>query len=419
MAKQRYQALAALGAAAAGMAASLPYGHTFGGALAQSAFGAALVGGLADWFAVTALFGKPLGFISWRANLVARNKERILTDLTDLVEKELLTPDNIMQVLQRYDAAAVLLDYLRRQGGRETLRRVLERLLQDMTLAVRPEEMGRLADQLLRMGLERTDLAPLALRAGAWSLRQRYDDVVIAHVLAQVREALKTAEFRAILLEVLEAALARYEAGGMLRSMVNRAAGLTAEDRVDMVLQWLERFVQNLADPERPLRRRLRAWCWKQLLGLRQPERRQQLEEWKDEWLSRHPGFFAQWLTPWVQELQQEVLQGKDRLLPHQAEALTAAVEKSLSAEKDQQGALDRWMKEQLRRWLQRHPLDLASFVAASELGRKSGEELAAFVQEKVGDDLQMIRINGSVVGGLAGAFLFLLTQLVEWGVGQ
>ena len=205
----------------------------------------------------------------------------------------------------------------------------------------------------------------------------------------------------------------------MLRSMVNRAAGLTAEERVDMVLQWLERFVQNLADPERPLRRRLRAWCWKKLLGLRQPERRQQLEEWKDEWLSRHPGFFAQWLTPWVQELQQEVLQGKDRLLPHQAEALTAAVEKSLSAEKDQQGALDRWMKEQLRRWLQRHPLDLASFVAASELGRKSGEELAAFVQEKVGDDLQMIRINGSVVGGLAGAFLFLLTQLVEWGVGQ
>ena len=196
MAKQRYQALAALGVAAAGMAASLPYGHTSGGALAQSAFGAALVGGLADWFAVTALFGKPLGFISWRANLVARNKERILTDLTDLVEKELLTPDNIMQVLQRYDAAAVLLDYLRRQGGRETLRRVLERLLQDMTLAVRPEEMGRLADQLLRMGLERTELAPLALRAGAWSLRQRYDDVVIAHVLGQVREALKTAEFR-------------------------------------------------------------------------------------------------------------------------------------------------------------------------------------------------------------------------------
>ena len=419
MAKQRYQALAALGVAAAGMAASLPYGHTFGGALAQSAFGAALVGGLADWFAVTALFGKPLGFITWRANLVARNKERIMTDLTDLVEKELLTPENIMQVLQRYDAAAVLLDYLRRQGGRDTLRRVLERLLQDMTLAVRPEEIGRLADQLLRMGLERTELAPLLLRAGMWSLRQRYDDVLLAHVLEQVREAIKMPEFRGILLEVLEAALARYEAGGMLRSMVNRAAGLTAEERVDMVLQWIERFLHTLVEPEQPLRRRLRAWCWKQLLTLRRLERRQQLEEWKDAWLRHHPGFFSQWLTPWVQTLQQDVRQGSDHLLPRQAEALTAAVEKSLSEEKDQQGALDRWMKEQLRRWLQRHPLDLASFIAASELGRKSGEELAAFVQEKVGDDLQMIRINGSIVGGLAGALLFLLTQLVEWGVGQ
>ncbi len=71
-ATNKHKATITLGLVALGFVASHPFAHTFAGGLLASGFSAAMVGGLADWFAVSALFRRPLG-IPFRTEIIPRN----------------------------------------------------------------------------------------------------------------------------------------------------------------------------------------------------------------------------------------------------------------------------------------------------------------------------------------------------------
>ena len=73
---------------------------------------------------------------------------------------------------------------------------------------------------------------------------------------------------------------------------------------------------------------------------------------------------------------------------------------------------LDVMLKVWLTEWLERHHQEIGKMVR-EHLGSYSGEEMAKLVEEKTGRDLQMIRINGAVIGGIAGMILYLLGKTI------
>lgn len=79
---------------------------------------AALIGGLADWFAVTALFRKPLGFISYRTEILPRNRERIMDEIVKFIGRDLLNPEYIINNIKNYNMAMMVVEYAQR-GGKE------------------------------------------------------------------------------------------------------------------------------------------------------------------------------------------------------------------------------------------------------------------------------------------------------------
>ena len=89
--------------------------------LLNHGFIAATIGGLADWFAVTALFRKPLG-ISYRTEILKRNRERITDAIIDFVSRDLLNTENIMETVREENTAKMLIDYLEKNHGREKLK---------------------------------------------------------------------------------------------------------------------------------------------------------------------------------------------------------------------------------------------------------------------------------------------------------
>ena len=74
---------------------------SFWGLLLNHGFLAALIGGLADWFAVTALFRKPLGFISYRTEILPRNRERIMDEIVKFIGRDLLNPEYIINNIKK------------------------------------------------------------------------------------------------------------------------------------------------------------------------------------------------------------------------------------------------------------------------------------------------------------------------------
>ena len=101
--------LAACATVAAGTFPFANSGFLFG--LLNHGFIAATIGGLADWFAVTALFHKPLG-ISYRTEILKRNRKRISDAVIEFVGDDLLNTENIMETLKSENAAKLLIDFL-------------------------------------------------------------------------------------------------------------------------------------------------------------------------------------------------------------------------------------------------------------------------------------------------------------------
>ena len=93
--QKRYKASLALGISLAGAGLTYPYASVgFWSGMLHHGFLAASIGGLADWFAVTALFRKPLG-ISYRTQILTRNRERIMNAIVEFASADLLSVKNI------------------------------------------------------------------------------------------------------------------------------------------------------------------------------------------------------------------------------------------------------------------------------------------------------------------------------------
>ena len=126
--QKKNKANLALGISAAGFLGTLGMTGTFPAAMVHHGFLAATIGGLADWFAVTAIFHKPLG-ISYRTDILRRNRARIMDALVTFASEDLLSTDNIMKVLEKQNTGTLLAEYFIHRGGREKVHEVVNTVL--------------------------------------------------------------------------------------------------------------------------------------------------------------------------------------------------------------------------------------------------------------------------------------------------
>ena len=128
-----YQATALLTASIIGTMLALLWQANGGGFVAgllSHGLMAASIGGLADWFAVTAIFRRPLG-IGWRTDILRRHRARITKELVAFASVDLLSRENIMATLAKEDFAKMLIAYLTERGGTKRLTNLAEALVRD------------------------------------------------------------------------------------------------------------------------------------------------------------------------------------------------------------------------------------------------------------------------------------------------
>ena len=416
-ASNRFSATVILGLVTLGYFFTYPFNASFGGGLLASGFGAALVGGIADWFAVTALFRKPLG-IGWRTSIIPRNREKVFVAMRQMVEKELLTPDNIAWTLSRYDMPALLLRYLDEHGGREDLCQIAGRICRDLMDKVSPEDVGRMLEKLVYGRAGQVDIAPAIAQGIEWSLRQGYDQQLMGFWLDELIRLAGSREMETLLREFITAAKLEYEQDMLRRRLMSdilEGAGVSAEQLTQMAQQGLQVFLADLRQEDHPLRLQLRKW----LAGLAEKlktneEFRQTVEEWKLTLLKerldlRQPA--AEAMAHLRQSLAMPMGEEQHWLERWIGVQLDEAID-SFRADSQQRQAADRFIKQVLRGWIESCHGQIGAMVE-EKLSQFSDLMLVEFIEKRVGNDLQMIRINGSVVGGAVGVLLYLLQCLL------
>ena len=413
--KNNYKATLTLGLAAACFAGTYPYSDSFWGGMLNSGFGAATVGGMADWFAVSALFHKPLGFISWRTEVIPRKRERLFDDIVALVETDLLTSDNIMEIVRKYDLAALVLDYLQEHGGRKNVQDVLVRLGRDAVESVDAAEVGSFIDQLLKEQVKDIRLAPVVAALIDKSVKKNYDDAIVRFILATLHDIVTSDKFFDLLCETVSEALRKYEDNGLIRQWLDKNAAVTPNRISEKMIGFASNQLNELQEDDHPLRANLKSWLCNQLERFKNdPEMQEKLENWKNNsLLSANNTIVGQTLQRFVEELQEKIKTGETIVVDQYMSEITDILIEQELQEQERRETLNRWADKMILRLAETWRGSIGNLVR-TRLDRFTNEQLVAFIEARVGDDLQMIRINGSVVGGLAGMLLFAITSLAE-----
>ncbi|ABZ84236.1 conserved hypothetical protein [Heliomicrobium modesticaldum Ice1] len=401
----RHRATLVLLIALAGFLVSTPFEDTFFGGLVASGCSAALIGGLADWFAVTALFRRPLG-IPWRTAIIPRNRERIFEALVSMVKEELLSRETLKEQLNRYDLTEPIFAHL--LGDGQKAEPPLGDMLAGMSTLLRERKVKDVLEEAARSLLSGLPLWPLLADSVEWALDSgkagRVIDVVVGELEALVRHPLVKGELARLVRETRSA----YESGMRRRrffdDLVIGLAGKTPETQlIDSAAAFLDGF-RKAGDPQRlRLEAQIRRWVDE----LRSdPQRQREVEAWKATLIQRLE------LGPLLTELLEDQGGRSGDDPPRWLKLLRSRLERLLTElrhDRERRQALDEMLKVHLFRWIDERHEEIGKLVQEN-LQSISDETLVELIESKAGNDLQMIRINGAVVGALAGMLLHLAT---------
>jgi uncharacterized membrane-anchored protein YjiN (DUF445 family) len=415
VAGQRRLALGALLGAAVLAAAAFPFRENLWGGLLLAMAEAGIVGGLADWFAVTAIFRRPLGLPIPHTGLIPRNWELMAARVGFMVGGRVLTKDYVRDELARVDLA----DWLAR-GAERVSRADLEgatRIVagwaaEQLTPATTAELLAR-----GRRALAGQPVAPLLATALRVARHQGWDQRMLDGALTVVAEAMERPEFRTAVGEVIDDLLARYRErlGLYPRLWLGLASLLGVLDRERLVAALHAGLREVAKDREHPLR----AQGVEVLADL---ERRltsdaaliARVEVAKAELLAAPAVavLLDDAAAALTRTLRAELADEGSELLAWLAERLDRA-RRALVDDVALRGELDAWAKARLSELIERHHGRIAGFIenGVRALGPEGAVRL---IEEHAGDDLQFIRVNGTVVGGLAGGVIYAVHVLLR-----
>lgn len=375
---------------------------------------AAMVGALADWFAVVALFRRvPVPFISRHTAIIPRNKDRIGENLGRFVQEKFLDTPSLLQLIRRHDPAQIVANWL--------------------SVPANAKRVGYHLLQLMRGFLDLTDDARIQ-RFMRKAVHAAIDKVDLTQSGAMILESLtKNNRHQALLDAAVEQLLA----------LLNRPG--TREQIARQIVRWLKR--------EHPMKAKMLPTEWlgehsadlvanavnsilddvsqnsghEVRLGFNRAverlieklkhdpemvERAETLKSWikEDEALNRYIGELWQDVRGWLKA----DLDKEDSRLRQQVAAGARWFGETLVNDSALRASLNQHMEQaassvapEFANFLTRHISDTVKGWDARDMSRQ--------IELNIGKDLQFIRINGTLVGGTIGLILYLLSQLPQW----
>jgi len=404
-----------------GMIISFPFQHYFIGGLLFAACSAATIGGLADSFAVRALFGQPLN-IRWPqwmgTNIIARNRQRLIKELVDMVELELLSPNMIISQLKNYKAAQAVVSYTTSREGELALKELAARLLTDLLKVSSPAVISLSLTRLVNQGLNASQPTNAVGVFITWLIREQYDTKLARALAKQLKQFIEQDSVKQFVFEFIATALRSYENNKKGRQFVNGIAGLNAEELTSKIMSIAVDTLTAIENGEHALLAKLR-------------ETLQQLvQSWDDEkqadiWDERFRKLATVMLggvlgTNMVEKAIQQLVKQLDaanddqkptvlkQWLEQQIDKLIARI----SVQSDLHDQINHYIISSLTVLIERNHSYIGKLVR-SKLEQFDEQQLIELVEDKAGKDLQYIRLNGTLVGSLIGVLLYLVQTLI------
>ena len=365
----------------------------------QAGAEAAMVGGVADWFAVTALFRRPLGLPIPHTALIVERKDQFAATLGQFVQENFLNADVLTERIRAAQLVPRLADWLADKANASRLAGHVATLVVTLADAIDDEDVQRMLSGELARVLATVDVAPLAGRVLRVLLASDNKDEAVATIVSAADRYLAGhhAELRAL----FESSAPRWVPDAMYRSVFDRLLG-----------RLRQRLASMAADPADETRRQFEDW----LAGL--PDRLESSPELRErgERLKREVVASAE-LRDWSATLWQQAKVGlranaadpESELRRGLAELLVTTGGRA-KTDPRLQDAAERTIDSGVKALAGQFHDELAGLVTAT-IERWNAAETSTQLELLFGRDLQYIRINGTVVGAGVGLALHAIAM--------
>ena len=363
---------------------------------------AAMVGGLADWFAVTALFRHPLGLPIPHTAIIPRNKDRIGEALANFLRENFLIPSVVARRMRNIDLAGAAGRFLQTPAGEgNRIRAGASRLIADIFEGLDDERLGGIVKGAISNRLRKTQVSPLLGHALASAINE---DRHVPMLEASIRWMARALDANEQLIREMVHKKANW---------VLKLAGLDAK-LADAIIDGLKKLtVEMSTDPAHPVRQKIEEALAQLANDLQtRAETRDKVEGIKDQLLDNQS--VSLWLDTLWQKGREAIIRAArnpDAVLAGKLGEVMKSMGATLESDPRIRAAINQFARRATVGMAASYGSSIVKLVSETVRGWDA-RTVTARLEAAVGRDLQYIRINGTIVGGMVGLILHLLDSL-------
>ena len=360
---------------------------------------AAMVGALADWFAVTALFNYPLGIKIPHTNLIENSKERIGDNLGNFVVENFLSPQNIRPYIQKIKVSNFVGDWLSKERNQEVLMKEVSNIVLDI--------LNKLDDTavIAFIGKKATEMA---------------DDLKVNQIIGNGLEYILDKEDHQRLITNLSKQIKEYVLHNqdMVKSRVKSESFFLVPKFVDdgiadKITKGLSKYFEEVElDQNHSLRNEITQKLYSFSNEIKTDQK------WVEEFRDIKNDFLKQdKIQQYSADIWNSIKKSLSAELEEEQSALKnyirrnlAELAENLQTDEKFQNKIDHWVRATAYKYILKNTHQFGSLIS-STVGNWEGKDLSEKLELEVGKDLQFIRVNGTIVGGLVGLIIYTVSH--------
>lgn len=360
---------------------------------------AAMVGALADWFAVTALFRHPLGLPIPHTNLIENSKQRLGDNLGSFVVNNFLSPQNIRPYIQKLKVSGFVGEWLVKEKNQEILIKNLSDIVLDILNKLDDSEVSHFISKKVS---EMTDSIQLNVILGngiTYLLEKNDHQKIITNLSSQIKNYIIEND------EMIQERVKKGSYSFIPAFVDNKIADKIANGLSDF-------FKEVEEDPNHEIRALVTRKIYEFSNELKQDPK------WEDEFKNiKNDLLKGNKLDEYSNDIWVSIKNTLRKELQEDQSSLKNYISKNLNefsqnlkTDETLQNKIDHWIRVTTYKYILKNTHQFGNLIS-STVGNWQGKELSEKLELEVGKDLQFIRVNGTLVGGLVGLIIYTISH--------
>lgn len=360
---------------------------------------AAMVGALADWFAVTALFRYPLGIKIPHTNLIENSKERIGDNLGSFVVSNFLSPQNIRPYIQKLKVSGFAGEWLAKESNQKVIVRELSDNLLDILAKLDDSQVVSFISSKTREMAADLKINNLIGNGLEYIIDRNDHQKLITNLSKEIKEYVVNNQ------EIVKQRVKK-ESFFLIPKFVD-------ETIAEKITHGLSKFFEEVeTDPRHSLRNEITKKLYAFSYDVKQDPK------WEEEFRGIKDGFLKDdKLEQYSRDIWYSIKKSLSKELSEEESALKRYLIKNLGELSEKlttdevfQHKIDHWIRVTAYKYILKNTHQFGDLIS-STVGNWEGKELSEKLELEVGKDLQFIRVNGTLVGGLVGLLIYTISH--------